>query len=106
MIIAILDDGGVMVHATLADVQREHEGIDVEDGAVLFYGADGQRPQPRFTQPNVRSSFAVSSGVFNLQATGDALDELTAALAAASYLVPTPIVGSLSQLRDWVAGAN
>ncbi|MFZ2494079.1 MAG: hypothetical protein WA208_21570 [Thermoanaerobaculia bacterium] len=106
MIIAILDDGGVMVHGTLADAQREHEGIDVEYGAVLFYDAHGQRLRPRFTQPNVRSSFVVTSGQFDLQVAGDARDELTAALDAASYLEPTPIVASLARLRDLVTGAN
>jgi len=106
MIIAILDDGGVMVHETLADVQRGHEGIDVENGAVLFYDAHGQRLEPRFTQPNVRSSLVVASGRFELQAASNARDELIAALDAASHLEPTPIVASLAHLRDLVTGAK
>ena len=106
MIIAILDDGGVMVHDSIADAQGHHEGIDVEDGSVNFFDEKGRRLKPQFIEPNTRSWFAVRSGRYELKAERDERESLVAALEAAVYLDPTSLVSSLAELRDMIGGAK
>ena len=106
MIIAILEDGGVMVHDSIADAQRHHEGIDVEDGSVAFFDLKGCRLKARFIEPNTRSSFVVASGRYELKPERDDRESLVAALEAAAYLDPTSLVSSLVELRDMIAGAK
>jgi hypothetical protein len=103
MIIAILEDGGVSVHTDLADVQRTHEGIDVEDANVAFYDADGRHLKPVFTVPNTRFGFLVALGKYRLEPASERSDELASALEDASYLEPSTVFASLDELRQYVA---
>ena len=92
MIIAVLDDRGVAVHADLAEVQHEHECIDVEGEAVKFYDFRGFRLRPIFSTPNPRWMIFVGSGQYHLEAAENASTELAAALTRAAYFGAEPLL--------------
>ena len=107
MIFAYLDDRGLMVHDSLEDVQREHEAIDVEDGNVRFFDAEGRSLQVFFTEPNRYTKLLglielVEQGVFSLRPSPDpnTSEFRTVVLADAAYLHPNHWFTSLEALRE------
>lgn len=52
MIFAILDDRGLVVHASIDDACHGHEPIDVENGDVRFFDHDGWPLDAVFIVPN------------------------------------------------------
>jgi hypothetical protein len=107
MIFAFLDDLGLMVHDSLEDVVREHEAIDVEDGNVRFFDAEGRSLEAVFTQPNrytklLGSIESVEQGVFSLQpgSEPDTSEFRTRVLRDAAYLYPNSWFASLEALRE------
>lgn len=105
MIFAFVEDGTLEVHENLLAVQQEHEGIDVENGAVHFYDATGTYLEPRFTTPNRKGKILgpfgwVASGVFELVANSQAeQDSFAIALYETSSLRPNRWFTSLEQLK-------
>ena len=59
-------DSTLSVYEDIEGVQRDYEGIDVEDELVRFWDANGDPLEPSFVRPNLRSGFLVSSGQYTL----------------------------------------
>lgn len=84
MIFIISEDQTLEVVENISDVQRECEGVDVEDGVFLFFNEDGEELVPHFTSPNRHDGFWifkwVESGKFILNPCKDnprgVIDEL------------------------------
>jgi hypothetical protein len=106
MIFAFLEDGTLAVHEDLASVQREYEGVDVENKVVHFYNELGVYLDPEFIVPNRRGKtlglFAwVTSGVFRLIPNENAeQDSFALALYETSSLAPNRWFESLEQLKS------
>jgi hypothetical protein len=105
VIFAVTDDGGLCVHDSLADVQRQHEGIDVEHGDVRFFDADGRPLKPVFTEPNrmghVLGFEIIESGDYTLESvpSTDGSEFRQTILPAVKYLEPNQRFGSLQSVR-------
>ena len=104
MIFAYAEDGMFTIHADLAEVRREWEPIDVENGVVVFYDEDGIWLKPEFTTPNRRSFFGIgiTQGEYTLTRCNqrDAhVDPIAVALADAAGVEPNPYFDSLDSLR-------
>ncbi len=105
MIFAFIEDGTLEVHENLASVQREFEGVDVEDQVVRFYNELGVFLEPRFMVPNRRGKVLgligwVTSGVFELIPNTNApQDSFALALAETTSLAPNPWFESLEKLK-------
>jgi hypothetical protein len=109
MIFAFVEDGTLEVHEDLAAVQREYEGVDVENEVVRFYDESGTYLEPKFIVPNRRGRLLgmfgwVSSGVFELVANPDALqDSFALALHETVSLSPNRWFESLEHLKSELA---
>lgn len=105
MIFAFIEDGTLEVHENLASVQREFEGVDVEEQVVRFYNESGVYLEPKFMVPNRRGKILgligwVTSGVFELVPNANApQDSFALALAETNSLAPNPWFESLEQLK-------
>lgn len=110
MIFAFVEDGTLEVHADLASVQRQFEGVDVESGVVHFYDVNGVYLSPHFIVPNQRGkSFGlfpwVVSGVFELVPNPSAnQDSFALALYETQSLAPNPWFANLDVLKAELAG--
>lgn len=110
MIIAFIDDGTVEVCGDLAEAQREHEGIDVENGIVEFYSEDGVWLEPVFVEPNRRGDLLfgfgwVESGSFRLEPRPERLDRpIWRALARHPHAGELGAFPSIGDLRAHLAG--
>ena len=106
MIFAFEDDGTLSVHDTEADVQREYEGVDVENRLFSFYNECGVFLEPVFVAPNKRGkTFGllewVASGVYKLVPNPSAEeDSFALALFETSILNPNPWFSSLGELKS------
>jgi hypothetical protein len=106
MIFAFLEDGTLEVHEDLTSVQREYEGVDVENGVVHFYSEDGVYLEPHFIVPNRRGKLLgflgwVTSGVFQLIPNAKAeQDSFALALHETSSLAPNRWFTSLEHLKS------
>jgi hypothetical protein len=106
MIFAFLEDGTLEVHEDLASVQREFEGVDVENEVVHFYNEQGVYLEPEFIVPNRSGKLLglfgwVASGVFQLIPNANAgRDSFALALHETSSLAPNRWFGSLEQLKS------
>ena len=93
------------MHDSLADVQRQHEGIDVEHGDVRFFDADGRPLKPVSTEPNrmghVLGFKIIESGDYTLESVPgtDGSEFRLAILPAVKYLEPNQRFGSLQSVR-------
>jgi hypothetical protein len=65
VVFAFVEDGTLSVYETATDAIRQYEGIDVEDGVVHFYDEKGTYLEPRFSTPNKRGRFSVSSAGYS-----------------------------------------
>lgn len=61
-----MGDGELVAFPNAAQAQACCKGIDVEDGAWLFFAEDGSPLEARFERPNRRGPFTVS-GLYRLQ---------------------------------------
>lgn len=108
MIIAFNDDTTVSVWRDLADIQREYEGVDVEDGLFEFYSEDGVWLEAVFVHPNRQGKLLglswVLSGHFRLQPRPDRTDR-PIWRAFADHPNPGELgpFGSISELRSHLA---
>jgi hypothetical protein len=106
MIFAFAEDGTLSVHETEADVQREYEGVDVENRVFSFYNEDGVFLEPVFVSPNRRGKTLgllewVASGVYKLVPRPLAEeDSFALALFETSILNPNPWFQSLVELKS------
>ena len=106
MIFAFVEDGTLQILADVDQARRDHEGIDVEAGAVNFYDERGTPLVARFSVPNRRGRFLglfpwMESGVFDLVAApGSTADPFALALFEAVSLEPNAWFGSLESLKD------
>jgi hypothetical protein len=106
MIFAFVEDGTLAVHEDLASVQREYEGVDVEDEVVHFYKECGVYLEPTFVVPNRRGKVLgpfgwVASGVGQLVPNANAAqDSFALALYETSSLAPNRWFESLEQLKS------
>jgi hypothetical protein len=109
MIFAFVDDGTLEVYDTLAEVQSEFEGVDVESGAVHFYDKKGIYLEPRFTTPNRSGKIIgqlswVASGTYDLVPNPNAeQDSFARALYKTAVLNPNPWFPSLEALKSSLA---
>lgn len=109
MIFAFLEDGTLEVHEDLLAVQREYEGVDVEDGVVRFYDESGTCLEPRFIVRNRRGKILgifgwVRSGVFELVANPNASrDAFALALYDTAVLTPNRWFSTLEHLKSELA---
>jgi hypothetical protein len=103
MIIAYGEDGMFTVHADLAEVRREWEPIDVENGVAVFYAEDGTWLKPEFTKPNRRGIFgSISQGEYTLtrcEQRDAHVDPIEVALDEAAGIEPNPYFDSLDSIR-------
>lgn len=105
MIFAFDEDGTLTVHKDLASVQREYEGVDVENEVVHFYNELGVYLEPKFIVPNRRGKVLglfgwVTSGVFQLIPNANAAqDSFALALNETNSLAPNRWFESLEQLK-------
>jgi hypothetical protein len=112
MIIAFIDDGTVEVCDDLAEAQREHEGIDVENGVVEFYSEDGSWLEPIFVEPNRRGTLPfgvgwVESGSFRLEPRPDRLDRpIWRAFARHRYAGKLGAFSSIADLQAHLAAGG
>jgi hypothetical protein len=58
-------DGGLIAFPSAREAEAHCEGIDVGDGAWLFFADDGSPLEARFDRPNRRGPFTVS-GTYKL----------------------------------------
>jgi hypothetical protein len=74
------DDRTLHVHVDAAKAVAACEGYDVATGVWLFYAADGQPLEPRFSEPATSTRWTVTHGRYELhpasRALGATLDEL------------------------------
>jgi hypothetical protein len=105
MIFAFIEDGTLEVHEDLASVQRQFEGVDVENGVVRFYDSNGIYLEPAFVVPNKRGKILgilpwVTSGVFKLvpNPTSDE-DPFALALYETRNLAPNRWFANLDALK-------
>ena len=104
VIFAVLDDGGLLVHDSLAEVQRQHEGIDVEHGDVRFFDAEGRPLKPVFTELNRMGHLLgfemIESGEYTLESVPgtDGSEFRKTILPAVAYLEPNERFGSLQSV--------
>jgi hypothetical protein len=109
MIFAFVEDGTLEVHEDLVAVQREYEGVDVENEVVRFYDESGTYLEPKFIVPNRRGRLPgifgwVSSGVFELVANPDApQDSFALALHETVSLSPNRWFATLEHLKSALA---
>ena len=109
MIFAFAEDGTLTIHETEADVQREYEGIDVENGVCSFYDDRGVFLEPQFVVPNQRGKtlglieWSVS-GAYKLvpNPTADE-DPFAVALFETSVLNPNPWFATIGELKSHLA---
>ena len=105
MIFAFTEDGTLAIHEDLASVQRDYEGVDVENQVVRFYNELGVCLEPRFIVANRSGRVLglihwVTSGVFELVPNANAAqDSFALALYEANSLVPNRWFDSLEQLK-------
>lgn len=105
MIFAFDEDGTLAVHEDLASVQREYEGVDVENQVVRFYNELGVCLEPKFIVPNRRGRVLgligwVTSGVFELIPNPNAAqDSFALALRETNSLATNPWFESLEHLK-------
>jgi hypothetical protein len=111
-IFALGEDGVVTLHADLAAVRTQCEGIDVESGVWDFFDAAGKPLEPRFIVPNRVSKVlgkivAASSGVFELVPARDASEPaLLECLADGVLLRSNPRFASIEDLRAYLIAAR
>jgi hypothetical protein len=78
MIFALSTDERILHVFTSQEEATAHaEGVDVEAGEWLFFGAKGEILRPEFTVPNKWNRFFVVSGKYILVQCGDQADELS-----------------------------
>ena len=61
------DSGDLEAHSSASEAESSCEGVDVGDGAYLFFADDGSPLEAKFERPNQRGTFAVVSGTYVLQ---------------------------------------
>lgn len=66
LFVLLTDENTLVVHDSELDAIRACEGIDVEDGSCLFFGANGEPLRAVFDEPNERGRFVVVSGRYHL----------------------------------------
>lgn len=76
MIFVFADDQTLRILNNIDEVQRDCEGIDVEEGIYKFFDEDGVFLEPYFIEPNKKSKILGSfgwaqSGVFDLNKSKD-----------------------------------
>ena len=54
VIFAFVEGGTLEIYGSTADAILQYEGIDAEDGNVVFYDERGVYLEPRFSIPNRR----------------------------------------------------
>ena len=107
MIFAFIEDGTLAIHADIAEVQREYEGIDVESGVIRFYDASGTYLEPIFTTPNrISRRFllftSVLSGTYDLRAAPNAdEDPIWVYLVETSSLEPNPYFATVAEVKAY-----
>jgi hypothetical protein len=62
------DDGTLHVFPSESEAVVYCEGVDVEEGAWLFFAADGSALEVEFHVPNKKGSVSVVSGTYSLKA--------------------------------------
>lgn len=108
MILAFLDDTSVSVLADEAEANRKHEGIDVENGSVIFYSDEGVWLEPHFTTPNRHGKFLglfrwSESGVYKLlppSKEAGSQNPIGAKLAGTTLLNANQWFKSLDELKE------
>jgi len=100
-----------MVHESLEDAQRNHEGIDVENGDVRFFDEAGCSLEVVFTQENRRTKLLgvveiVQQGQFTVRpaASPDPTEFRSQVLRDVAYLHPNRWFASLDALRERFSG--
>ena len=109
MIFAFADDGTLSVYDTEAEVQRECEGVDVENRVYSFYNEYGVFLEPVFVAPNKRGKALglvawVESGTYKLTPDPAAKeDSFALALFETSVLNPNRWFSGLVELKSAMA---
>ncbi len=60
-------DGGLLAFPSSDDAEAHCKGIDVENGAWLFYADDGSPLEARFRRSNQQGNMVGPSGIYTLQ---------------------------------------
>ena len=76
MIFVFADDQTLAILDNIDDVQRECEGIDVEENVYQFFDENGLRLEPEFIEENKKGTIIgslgwVESGIFDLKKSHD-----------------------------------
>lgn len=99
------DEQTLFVFATAEKAIAYCEGIDVEEGIWLFWGADGLPLYPDFIAPSVRRRFSVTSGVYRLLPVPALSNRpLTDFLGDICSLSPNPFFASLASVTSHLGG--
>jgi hypothetical protein len=105
MIFAFVEGGTLTVYESAADAIVQWEGIDAEDGNVMFYDERGIYLEPVFSIPNLRGSLRgfvgwVESGTYHLVPVPNAdVDTFALALYEAKVLEPNKWFANLEDLK-------
>ena len=105
MIFAFVEGGTLEIYGSTADAILQYEGIDAEDGNVVFYDERGVYLEPRFSIPNRRGGLLgfigwVKSGTYDLiPAPGADVDSFALALYETQVLEPNRWFASLEDLK-------
>lgn len=106
MLFAITDDRTVWVLHDEAHARREFEAIDVQNGDVTFYDAEGSRLRAHFPVPRKLLGVAIE-GPSDYRLTPEesapsGSDDLLSKLEKASAIEPNPTFESIEELRAFL----
>lgn len=101
MIFALDETNTLWVFSSEAEIQREFEGVDVEEGIYRFFDDSGKPLIAEFIVPNRRGKGWVQSGTYRLLPTSDiSMPHLSHLLSTVSGIYPNRYFPDLQAVRN------